>query len=203
MPCQLSKRLIAPTALSTVVLLISPALAHAHVIAGGSGGFIRGFEHPLTGLDHFLAMFAIGLWGAQIGGRAVWTMPVIFPLIMVVGGILGVAGVPLPGVETGIAISILVLGGGIAAGWKPAEWVVLPLISVFAICHGYAHGAELPGTVDPANYAFGFVVATGLIHLVGIGVGLLSEMVWVGRLTRILGGFVAAGGVYFLFRALR
>jgi urease accessory protein len=139
--------------------------AEAHVIQEGVAGFGSGFEHPLTGPDHFLAMFAVGLWGAQMGGRSVWTLPVTFPLIMVAGGIAGMAGVPFPGVEIGIALSIVALGLAIAFAWRPAEWIALALISVFAICHGYAHGAELPNAADPADFAIGFVVATGLIHL--------------------------------------
>ncbi len=188
--------------IAAVPLCLIPTLADAHIIRSGAVGFTSGFEHPLTGLDHFLAMFAVGLWGAQIGGRAVWQLPVTFPLIMVVGGILGILGVPLPGVEIGIALSILVLGLAIAARWKPAEWIVLALISVFAICHGHAHGAELPRAADPADYAIGFVVATGFIHVIGVGVGLLSEKSFNGRLTQALGGLVALGGVYFLVLAV-
>jgi len=197
-----NRRKTASAAIAAIAFSLLPTLAQAHIIHSGSGGFGSGFEHPLTGLDHFLAMFAVGLWGAQIGGRSVWTLPVTFPLIMVVGGILGIAGVPLPGVEIGIALSILVLGLAIAARWKPAEWIVLALISVFAICHGHAHGAELPNTADPADYAIGFVIATGLIHVIGIGVGLVCEKPYQGRLTRILGGLVALGGLYFLALAV-
>lgn len=186
-----------------IFLFFIPSLAQAHMIqGGGTGGFLAGFEHPLTGLDHFLAMFSVGLWGAQIGGRSVWTLPVTFPLIMVVGGVLGIMGVPLPGVEIGIALSILVLGAAIAMSWKPAEWIVLSLISIFAICHGHAHGTELPNAVDPADFAVGFVVATGLIHVIGIGVGLVSQRFYSGKLTRLLGGVVVLGGIYFLAAAL-
>ncbi len=133
--------------------LVAPTMADAHVIQAGASGFQSGFEHPLTGPDHFLAMFAVGLWGAQMGGRSVWTLPVTFPLIMVMGGIVGILGIPLPGIETGIALSILALGLAIAFAWKPAEWVALLLIAVFAVCHGYAHGAELPKAADPADFA--------------------------------------------------
>jgi urease accessory protein len=154
---------------------IIPGVAHAHLIQSGAGGMGSGFEHPLTGPDHFLAMFAVGLWGAQMGGRSIWTLPVTFPLIMVVGGMLGILGVPLPGEEIGIALSIIALGSAIALRWHPAEWIALLLISVFAICHGHAHGAELPTAADPADYAVGFVIATGFIHLFGIGVGLVLQ----------------------------
>ncbi|MBZ9708851.1 HupE/UreJ family protein [Mesorhizobium sp. ESP7-2] len=175
-----------------------PTAVQAHIIQSGSGGFGSGFEHPLTGPDHFLAMFAVGLWGAQIGGRSIWTLPVAFPLIMVLGGIAGIAGIPLPGVEIGIALSIIALGLAIACAWRPAEWMALLLIAVFAICHGYAHGAELPNAADPADYAIGFVIATGLIHLLGIGVGLVLGKPFGGRLSQVLGGLIAVGGIYFL-----
>lgn len=181
-----------------IALCVFAGHAYAHVIEEGAGGFGSGFEHPLTGPDHFLAMFAVGLWGAQMGGRQVWTLPVTFPLIMVIGGIAGIAGIPLPNVETGIALSILTLGLAIALAWRPAEWIALLLISVFAICHGYAHGTELPHAADPADFAIGFVLATGLIHVLGIGVGLVLGKPFGGRLIRNLGAALALGGVYFL-----
>jgi urease accessory protein len=177
---------------------IDPGVAHAHLIQGGSGGLGSGFEHPLTGPDHFLAMFAVGLWGAQLGGRPVWTLPVTFPLIMVIGGMMGILGVPLPGTEIGIALSIIALGSAIATKWRPPEWVALLLISIFAICHGYAHGTELPAAADPADFALGFVIATGIIHVFGIGVGLLLQKPYGGRLCRGLGAVIAVAGLYFL-----
>ncbi len=176
--------------------------AAAHIINGTQGGFGSGFAHPLTGPDHFLAMFAVGLWGAQMGGRPVWTLPVAFPLIMVVGGIVGLAGVQLAGIEIGIALSVLALGLAIALAWHPAEWAALILIAFFALCHGYAHGAELPLSTDPADYAIGFVLATGMIHLFGIGVGLGLSKPAGGRFARALGAAIALGGVYFLVQAL-
>ncbi|MBS0251462.1 MAG: HupE/UreJ family protein [Proteobacteria bacterium] len=184
---------------ASLALLVFPGTADAHIIRGGAVGFQSGFTHPLTGADHFLAMFAVGLWGAQMGGRSVWTLPVTFPLIMVLGGIMGILGVPLFGIETGIALSILALGIAIALAWKPPEWVALLLIAVFAICHGYAHGSELPKAADPADFAIGFVIATGLIHLFGIGVGLALHKPYRGLVARALGALIAVGGVYFLF----
>lgn len=178
--------------------LLLVTTAQAHLIQSGAGGFGSGFEHPLTGPDHFLAMFAVGLWGAQMGGRSVWTLPVTFPLIMVVGGLLGVMGIPLPGTEIGIALSMLALGMAIAFAWRPPEWAALLLIAVFAICHGHAHGVELPNAADPADFAVGFVLATGLIHVLGIGVGLLLQKQVLGRVIRGLGGLIAVAGVYFL-----
>ena len=180
-----------------VLLALSPHEAAAH-ITSVSGGFKGGFEHPLTGPDHFLAMLAVGIWGAQMGGRSVWMLPVAFPLIMTLGGIAGMAGLPLPGVETGVAVSVLVLGLCIALVWQPAEPVPLFLVGIFAVFHGYAHGAELPQAADPAAYAVGFVVATGMIHVLGILIGLALNKPLHGSLARGLGGLIAAGGIYFL-----
>jgi urease accessory protein len=192
----------APAVAAWLIALLVPQPVSAHIIAGAQGGFGSGFAHPLTGTDHFLAMFAVGLWGAQMGGRPVWTLPVTFPLIMVFGGILGMISIPLGGIEIGIAISILALGLAIAFAWRPAEWISLILIAFFALCHGYAHGVELPLSADPADYAVGFVLATGMIHLLGIGVGLGLNKPLGGRLSRGLGALIALGGVYFLVPAL-
>ncbi|MGG7516333.1 HupE/UreJ family protein [Allorhizobium undicola] len=181
-----------------VFLIMAPGMAQAHITQGGAGGLLQGFEHPLSGADHLLAMFSVGLWGAQMGGRNVWTLPVTFPLIMVLGGVLGIAGFPLPAIETGIALSILVLGAAIAFVWRPPEWLALGIIGLFAICHGYAHGAELPAASDPADFAIGFVLATGLIHLAGIGLGLGVQRALGNSLLRVPGGLIALGGLYFL-----
>lgn len=188
----------APALGAALLMLTAPGAAEAHILQGEAGGFLHGFEHPLSGLDHLLAMFCVGLWGAQMGGRAVWSLPIAFPLIMVVGGMMGIAGVPLPAVESGIALSIIVLGAAIALVWRPPEWLAVLVIGVFAIFHGYAHGAELPTAADPADYAIGFVVATGLIHLAGIAVGLAFQRLRGGELSRALGGLIGLGGLYFL-----
>jgi urease accessory protein len=179
-----------------LTLLSKPALAH--VIQGPIGGFEGGFLHPLTGLDHFLAMFAVGVWGAQMGGRLVWALPVAFPLVMTIGGFAGMADLGLPHVELGIALSVLVLGLAIASKWHPVEIVPLVLIAIFALCHGYAHGVELPSAANPAAYAAGFVLATGLIHICGIVVGLALGKPLHGWLARAIGGLIAAGGVFYL-----
>jgi urease accessory protein len=176
---------------------IDPALAH--VGEGQLGGFASGFAHPIFGFDHLLAMLAVGIWGAQMGGRSVWTLPVTFPLIMALGGIMGMAGVPIPSVELGIALSVLVLGLAIAFAWRPFEPVALAIIAAFAVFHGYAHGAELPATADPAAYSVGFVAATGAIHVFGIVIGLVIGRLFDGWISRGLGGAIAAGGLYFLW----
>ena len=188
-----------PWLVGIVALSLLPQQALAHITQGPIGGFASGFAHPLTGLDHFLAMFAVGVWGAQMGGRSVWALPVAFPLVMTIGGIAGMGGLVLPYVEIGIALSILVLGLAIACKWRPIEIVPLALIAIFALCHGYAHGVELPNAADPAAYAVGFVLATGMIHITGIAVGLLLGKPLHGWLARGIGGVIAAGGVFYLF----
>jgi urease accessory protein len=134
-----------------------------------------------------------------MGGRALWTLPVTFPLVMTFGGVLGMAGFPLPDVELGIALSMLVLGLAIAFAWRPFEPVALLIVAAFAIFHGYAHGAELPQAADPVSYSVGFVLATGAIHLCGIAIGLLLGKLFDGRFSRALGAAIAAGGIYFLW----
>ena len=154
-------------------LVASPALAHTG--AGSvSGGFLAGFEHPISGLDHIVAMVGVGLWGAFLGFPAIWLLPVVFPLVMTFGGVLGILGVPIPAVETGIAFSAIVLGACIAFGFRAPLWVSACIVGCFAIFHGHAHGAELPNAANPLAYSIGFVLATGLLHLCGIGLGTLT-----------------------------
>jgi urease accessory protein len=185
-----------PAAVATLLFLTSPVLAHEG--EGVGGGLASGFMHPLLGPDHGVAMVAVGLWGAFLGQPAIWLLPVIFPLVMAFGGALGVAGVPIPFVETGIALSAVALGLMVCLAAKPPLWVAAVLVGVFAIFHGHAHGTELPHAASPLAYSIGFVVATGLLHLCGIGIGTLSH--WErGRLVvRAAGGLIALVGVAFL-----
>lgn len=183
----------------SAVSLTATAVA-AHDGTGLAGGFISGFLHPLGGPDHMLAMVAVGLWGAILGRPLLLVLPVVFPLMMAAGGVLGILGVPIPPVEFGIALSVLVLGGAIALGWRARVWVAVLLVAGFAVFHGYAHGNELPSAADPVGYSVGFVFATGLLHLVGIGLGVLAERFGGLRLVRVLGGLIAAAGVWFLFK---
>ena len=163
------------------------------------GGFGSGFEHPLLGFDHFLAMLAVGLWGAQMGGRSVWSLPATFPLIMCLGGVLGLLQVaPEAIIPIGIAVSLIVLGGVIAAAFVAPEAAALVIVAFFAIFHGYPHGAIVPVAADPAAYTVGFVVATGLIHILGIGIGLGLARLHQGNVVRMLGVAIAVGGVFFL-----
>jgi urease accessory protein len=178
--------------------VLRPSAAFAHITQGSVAGFGGGFAHPLTGLDHFLAMFAVGVWGAQMGGRSIWALPVAFPLVMAIGGVAGMTERGLPYVEIVIALSVFVLGLAIALKWHPIEIVPLAIVAIFALGHGYAHGVELPSASDPAAYAAGFVMATGLIHVCGIAAGLALGKPLHGWLARGVGGLIAIAGLFFL-----
>jgi urease accessory protein len=185
----------AAAALSLLTLTPQAALAHTGTV---TSGFLGGFAHPLFGPDHVVAMVAVGLWGAFLGAPAIWLLPIVFPLVMAVGGVVGILGPPLPHVETGIALSAIVLGLMVALAARPPLAIAAVLVGVFAVFHGYAHGAELPPGADAVAYSAGFVVATGLLHLTGIAFGLLAR--WpVGRIAvRLAGGAIALAGIAFL-----
>jgi urease accessory protein len=189
-----------------VVVLLSGVLlassAWAHVQQGQAAGFINGLRHPVSGLDHVLAMVAVGLWGAQLGAPAIWLLPVTFPLVMSFGGFLGLVGVPLPGVEIGVAASAILLGSTVAGEARPPLGLAALLVGFFAIFHGHAHGTELPEGQSGLLYSVGFVIATGLLHATGIAAGLIHTWPWGRTALRIAGAAVAAAGVYFLWRAL-
>jgi urease accessory protein len=173
--------------------------AAAHTGEGINTGFASGFWHPILGWDHVVAMVAVGLWGAFLGAPAIWVLPVVFPLVMALGGALGVAGVPIPAIETGIALSGVVLGLLIVFAVRAPIWVAAVIVGLFAIFHGHAHGTELPEAFSPYGYAVGFVVGTGLLHLVGIGLGLLTRSETGRMAARGLGGVIALVGAAFLF----
>ena len=179
-----------------------PALAHTGGASGVlvGGGIVGGLMHPVFGPDHVVAMVAVGLWGAFLGAPAIFILPVVFPLVMALGGVLGILGVPLPGVEIGIAVSAVILGMMVALAARPPLWIAAVIVGAFAIFHGHAHGAELPPGADALAYSAGFVIATGLLHLAGIAFGLLAR--WPrGRLAvRALGGAIAIAGLMFLGR---
>src|SRR5579864_1121512 len=193
-----ARRVFRPLALPALAQIVLAGPAFAHSANGMTIDFWGGFTHPLFGPDHVIAMVAVGLWGAFLGAPAVWLLPVVFPLVMAFGGALGVVGMPLPGVETGIALSAIMLGAMVALAARPPLWIAAALVGAFAIFHGHAHGAELPVGADAVAYSIGFVIATGMLHLFGIALGTLSR--WpAGRLTvRTIGGVIALIGVAYL-----
>jgi urease accessory protein len=176
--------------------------AYAHMGTALPGGFESGFRHPLTGWDHLLAMVSVGIWGAFLGRRLIYALPVIFPVMMVGGAILGMFSVPLPPVELGIAVSVLVLGLCVCLAIEAPAWAACAIVATFAVFHGYAHGMELPSAVDPIAYSVGFVLATGLLHVFGISIGLLNARPKGILVTRSLGVAVALAGGWYLCLAL-
>ncbi len=188
------------TAAIVAIAAASPAIAHSD--SSGLGGFVAGVEHPLSGADHLLAMVSVGIWGAILGRPLLVTLPVVFPAMMAVGGLLGLAHVPLPPVEIGIALSVLLLGACIVFEWRAPVAVAVALVALFALFHGYAHGRELPRVADPVYYSMGFMLATGLLHVVGISIGLIHSRPAGPAVTRTIGGGVAMAGMWFLRQAL-
>lgn len=186
----------------TLTASLWPALAWAHVEKGRAEGLIAGLHHPISGLDHVLAMVSVGLWGAQLGAPAVWLLPVTFPMVMAFGGMLGLMGVPLPGIEAAVALSGVALGTAVLAEWRPPLWAAAVLVGFFAVFHGHAHGSELPPGASGLLYSIGFVVATGTLHVVGIGIGTIHRWAWGRVALRVAGGGIALAGGYFLWRAL-
>jgi urease accessory protein len=176
--------------------------AAAHMGTGLPGGFVSGFSHPFSGLDHLLAMVSVGLWGAFLGRPLIYVLPVMFPAMMVAGAIMGMIGVPLLPVQLGIAISVLVLGSCIALAIRAPVWGASLIVALFAVFHGYAHGKELPSAADPISYSVGFVLATGLLHISGICLGLLNGRPHGVVVTRSAGAIIAALGAWFLYQAL-
>jgi len=188
--------------LTVFIVLMLPLMAFAHVESGAaSSGFITGMLHPVTGLDHVIAMVAVGLWGAQLGLPALWVLPIAFPLIMAIGGAVGAIGIGLPGVEVGIALSGLFLGAMVLFNVRMPLWAALIPISFFAIFHGHAHGTEMPKLSVPLMYAAGFVLSTGLLHLSGIAIGGLWKWPIGQWIVRGSGAVIALLGGSFLVSA--
>ena len=160
--------------LVTLCLLLSTSTAFAHVGVGATSGFMVGFGHPLGGLDHALAMVAVGVFAASLGGRALLAVPLTFVAVMALGGALGAAGAPLPFVELAIALSVVALGLAVAFARNWPVAAAMAFVGAFALFHGHAHGTEMPLTAGGFEYAAGFLVATGLLHVVGLGLGLQS-----------------------------
>jgi urease accessory protein len=184
--------------LAAAAAALTPAAALAHAQPGAAAGFVSGFLHPFLGPDHLVAMVAVGLWGAQLGQPLLIALPIAFPLVMALGAVVGVAGVDIPLALLGAPLSAIALGLAVALALRPPAWVAVLAVSVFAIYHGHAHGAELPPAESPITYGIGFVTATGLLHLTGVGIGALAEnRSWGDRALRAMGGVVAAVGAAF------
>ena len=180
-----------------------PLPAFAHPQGGVDVGFKSGFLHPLSGLDHILAMVSVGIWGSQLGKPAIWLLPVSFPLVMACGGVLGIRGGPLHGVEVGVALSALVLGLMIALSARPPLWMAAVIVGIFAIFHGYAHGTELPHAAQPLAFGMAFVLATGMLHLFGILLGTIHKWPFGARVLRFAGAAVACASILLVRDALR
>ncbi len=185
-----------------VLVFLCAQTAFAHPQKGEAVGFLTGFRHPISGLDHVLAMVAVGLWGAQLGSPAIWLLPVAFPMVMAMGGMLGLMGVPLPGIEYGIAASAILLGAAVMFEVRPPLAVAAALVGFFAIFHGHAHGTELPPGQSALLYSMGFVIATGCLHGLGIGIGTVHRWDWGQKFLRAAGALVAVGGAFFLWKAI-
>jgi urease accessory protein len=171
--------------------------AEAHTGVGITHGFSHGFLHPMSGIDHILAMVAVGMFAAHLGGRALWLVPSSFVAMMAVGGILGISGVPLPFVETGIAMSVIVLGALVALQTSMPVSIAMGVVGFFALFHGHAHGAEMPEDAGGLTYALGFMFATALLHIAGLGLGLgLTKLAsgYSKRVIQIGGGAMALVG---------
>ena len=184
------------------VYFVFPPSAHAHVHQGQAISFTTGLEHPWSGIDHVLAMIAVGLWGAQLGNPALWILPITFPMVMSLGALMGLLGISLPGIEIGIAVSAIVLGVMVLGELRPKLMIAAIIVGCFAIFHGHAHGTELPVGQNGMLYSMGFVMATGCLHGIGIAIGMIHR--WpVGKLAlRGSGAFIAAMGFIFLWQAV-
>ena len=187
--------------LAVSLVLVYPAALAAHE-GGSAAGLLSGLSHPISGFDHVLAMVAVGIWGAQLGQPAIWTLPVTFPMVMALGGMLGLLGLPLPGVEVGIGLSAVLLGLMVTLERRPGLALAGALVAFFAVFHGHAHGAELPEGQSGLLYSIGFVVSTGTLHGLGIALGLTHRWAW-GRLgLRVAGAGIMVAGAWFIWSAV-
>ena len=181
-----------------VVLIpaLSPSVASAHPCLGvcSPDSMAAGFAHPFGGLDHLLAMVAVGLWAVQLGGAALWALPLAFMSALVIGGGLAMFGVPFPLIEPGILGSVVVFGLAVALAWRVSLASGIALVAAFALFHGYAHGVEMPENASALSYAIGFVAATCLLHAIGVGTGLLSPHLN-RQLTRGMGAAISVAGI--------
>ena len=192
-------------AITTFVIsfVLAPAAALAHPGHDGAGGLVHGFVHPVTGIDHVLAMIAVGVLAAQYGGRALWLVPMSFLVAMAAAGAVGMAGIPVQIVEAGIGLSVVVLGLMIAFQLKPPTLVAIVVVGLFALFHGYAHGSEMPKGLAGLSFAAGFLIATALLLGAGVGLGRLLQRRALGRrLIQAGGGAMALVGIAVLASVL-
>jgi urease accessory protein len=183
------------SSLALVVVAATASGAAAHTFGAQGAGFAQGFLHPFGGIDHLLAMVAVGLWAAQRGGRALWAVPAAFVAMMAVGGVAGASGVTLPLVELGIAVSLVVLGAAVAFSIRLPVAAAAALVGLFALFHGHAHGAELPETASALAYGLGFIAATASLHGLGVAIGVLLKRDAGKLLVRVGGAGIAATGL--------
>ncbi len=181
-----------------ILLLLLPVTVNAHTGEGG-GGFMTGLNHPVLGFDHLLAMVSVGVLSAQIGGKAILTVPLAFLGMMLVGGIIGMLGVTIFSVELGIAFSVFALGVALAAEKKLPVLITMIIVGLFAIFHGHAHGAEMPRIVEPVLYTAGFITGTAAIHIIGVIVGSIFQQSLRGvELLRFIGAGIAGIGFHLM-----
>ena len=185
----------------TLILLASRPF-YAQIQAGQAAGLLSGLTHPMSGLDYVLAMIAVGLWGAQLRAPAVWLLPVTFPMTMAVGGYLARTGMPMPGVEVGIALSALLLGLMVAREARPPLMLAAALVGCLGMFHGHAHGSDLPTGQSGVMYGLGFVAATGYLHGVGVAVGVVQQWPAGRTVLRVAGASVALAGAVFVWQAV-
>jgi len=188
-----SAKLVSLAVLAALALLNLSSAAFAH--PGHEGGLTGGLAHPFTGLDHMLAMVAVGLWASQLGRPAIWLLPLVFPAVMAAGAVMGAHDVGLPWVEAGIVLSVVVLGAAVALGLRVSLLASAALVGLFALFHGHAHGSEFPAADSPLLYGIGFILATGALHAVGLGIGALTQRT---LMMRTAGGAIAAAGLLLL-----
>jgi urease accessory protein len=182
-----------------LILTLLPNLAFAHIGVGEASGWTHGMLHPFLGLDHLCAMFAVGLWAKQLGNHAVWCVPLTFVFVMAFGGVLGIAAIPLPFIEAGILLSLLVLGLLVATAIQLPLFVCVVIVAIFALFHGYAHGVEMPQSMSGLTYALGFMFSTTVLHATGIAIATGLAKVGRPQWLRLIGGLIAMlGGALYL-----
>ncbi|MFZ6658054.1 HupE/UreJ family protein [Undibacterium sp. TJN19] len=194
---KLHQKMIGMLAMSLLTTVVTPAFAHVSAMHSVHG-FEAGFAHPFMGLDHLLAMLAVGIWAAQQRGISLWLLPAVFPMAMAAGAMMGINGMPLPFVEPGIAVSVLVLGLLIASTAKLPMFMSIGLVSIFAIAHGYAHGIEMGARDAAIEFGAGFILATLLLHATGLIAALSANRHLNKAVNRIVGGSIAVVGMFFV-----